>query len=264
MTPLTAQIVIAFVFGVVFVVTLIVLAIKFPHPTPFQYNVFRVVLSLAAAGVAAMIPGFIDIEVSATMGLLIRAGGALAVFVMVFFFNPAQLASEGESRNQVPERDPESSASSGIPRDRTKRFITLLNSLEEVGSEEFSLQTSASSMDKTPPPRIIDVTAKERLLRWAETIDDELLLVTEQLQSSSRKEGVTLRTIQAKALPLGAGRSVDQLIDELLAIGVLAPSTEHIPPGTYHEQDAKANPSWNFGRMFRATGYYLKLFAAHE
>ncbi len=97
MKPLTAQIVIAFVFGVTFVVALIVLAIQFPRPTPFQYNVFRIVLSLAAAGAAAMIPGFINIEVSATTGLLIRAGGALAVFVIVFFFNPAQLAVQSET-----------------------------------------------------------------------------------------------------------------------------------------------------------------------
>lgn len=92
METLTAQIIIAFIFGVTFVVALIVLAIKFPHPTPFQYNVFRIVLSLAAAGAAAMIPGFINIQVNPTTGLLIRAGGALAVFVVVFFFNPAQLA----------------------------------------------------------------------------------------------------------------------------------------------------------------------------
>lgn len=88
----TAQIIVAFVFGVAFVVALLVLAIKFPTPTPFQYSVFRIVLALAAAGVAAMIPGFINIEVSASTQLLIRAGGAIAVFVVGFFFNPAQLA----------------------------------------------------------------------------------------------------------------------------------------------------------------------------
>jgi hypothetical protein len=39
-----------------------------------------------------MFPGFINIEVKPTTGLLIRAGVALAVFVIVFFFNPARLA----------------------------------------------------------------------------------------------------------------------------------------------------------------------------
>lgn len=88
---MTLQVAIAFVFGLVFVIALIALAVKFPHPTPFQYNVFRSVFALAGAGVAAMIPGFIDLDLSGKSGLLLRAGGALAVFVVLFFFNPARL-----------------------------------------------------------------------------------------------------------------------------------------------------------------------------
>ena len=78
---------IAFVFGVVFVIVLLLLAIKFPNPTPFQYTVFRIVLALAAGGVAAMIPGFLTITVSKWL----RAGGALAVFAVVYFYSPAGL-----------------------------------------------------------------------------------------------------------------------------------------------------------------------------
>lgn len=89
---MTAQVITAFGFGLGFVIALLLLAIFFPKPTPFQYNVFRIILSLAAAGVAATIPGFIDLNLSAGTQLAIRAGGALAVFVMVYFFNPAQLA----------------------------------------------------------------------------------------------------------------------------------------------------------------------------
>jgi hypothetical protein len=74
----------AFAFGGVFVVVLIVLALKIPNPRPFQYIVFRAILALAAAGVAAMIPGFIQIQFSQWL----RAGGALAVFVVVYFYNP--------------------------------------------------------------------------------------------------------------------------------------------------------------------------------
>ena len=92
MNTFTAQVIVAFAFGIIFVVTLMVLAVKFPHPTPFQYNVFRIVLSLAVAGAAAMLPGFINIELNPMVGLLIRAGGTLAVFVIIYFFNPAQMA----------------------------------------------------------------------------------------------------------------------------------------------------------------------------
>ena len=82
-----AQQVSAFVFGVTFLGILVILAIGFPTPTPFQYTAFRIVLALAAAGVAGMIPGFLSIVVSRW----IRASGALAVFVIVYFYNPASL-----------------------------------------------------------------------------------------------------------------------------------------------------------------------------
>lgn len=79
----------AFGFGVTFVVTMLILAIALPNPTLFQYTIFRVVLALATAGVAAMIPGFIEIEIPNWL----RAGGALAVFVVVYFYNPASLVA---------------------------------------------------------------------------------------------------------------------------------------------------------------------------
>ena len=80
----------AYGFGVLFIIVILILAIVFPTPTKFQYTVFRIVLALAAAGIAAVIPGFLQVEVST----MVRAGGAIAVFVIVFFFSPAQLAVE--------------------------------------------------------------------------------------------------------------------------------------------------------------------------
>jgi hypothetical protein len=80
---------VAYAFGVVFVTVLIVLAIGFPRPTPFQQQTFRVVLSLAAAGVIAMVPGAINVKIDSGIGLAIRAGGAVAGFVIVYFFDPA-------------------------------------------------------------------------------------------------------------------------------------------------------------------------------
>jgi hypothetical protein len=88
------QMIVAFVFGVVFIVTMLVLAVFFPKPEPFQYTVFRVTLSLAAGGVAAMIPGFINLSINPSAALAIRAGGALAVFLIVYFRSPAALVTE--------------------------------------------------------------------------------------------------------------------------------------------------------------------------
>jgi hypothetical protein len=89
----TAQIIVAFSFGVIFLIALLVIAIVIPNPTAAQYKVFRIVLSIAAAGAAAMVPGFLNIEFNPTTGFLVRAGGALAVFVIVYFFNPASLVA---------------------------------------------------------------------------------------------------------------------------------------------------------------------------
>lgn len=78
----------AFIFGVVFIVVILFLAIFFPTPSEFQYDVFKIVLALAASGVAVNIPGFLAVDINK----FIKAGGAIAVFVIVFFFTPAQIA----------------------------------------------------------------------------------------------------------------------------------------------------------------------------
>jgi len=80
---------IAVVFGAAFLVALLVLAVLFPQPTSFQYTVFRVVLAVAASGFVSMTPGFIEVTVSNW----VRAGGALGVFVVVYFFSPAALVA---------------------------------------------------------------------------------------------------------------------------------------------------------------------------
>src|SRR5207245_382374 len=79
----------AFAFGVVFVVVMLYIALFLPNPTPTQWFTFRVVLALAAAGVGALLPGLISV----TAPPYIRAGGALALFVLVFWFNPPKLVS---------------------------------------------------------------------------------------------------------------------------------------------------------------------------
>ena len=77
----------AFGFGAILVLIMLAIAFICPSPTPFQYTIFRIVLALASAGIAAMIPGFINVEV----GTAVRAGGAIAVFAIVYFFSPAAL-----------------------------------------------------------------------------------------------------------------------------------------------------------------------------
>jgi hypothetical protein len=86
-----------FAFGVIFITAMLVLALVIPHPTPIQYLVIRIVLALAGAGIAGLLTGFIDVVIP---GLdpnarpLVAAGGALAVFVIIYFKSPAALVAK--------------------------------------------------------------------------------------------------------------------------------------------------------------------------
>lgn len=83
-----------FSFGVIFVLIILIVAIFLPEPSDFQYTIIRIILALAAAGVAALIPGFIEIEYKP----FVRAGGALAVFAVVYFFSPAALVTSAKAQ----------------------------------------------------------------------------------------------------------------------------------------------------------------------
>ena len=87
----------AFFFGLCFISMLFILAIWFPQPTPFQDMVFRIILALAAAGIAGVIPGLMQLELRSSTMLLINAGGALAVFVLIYLFAPAKLDSSPDN-----------------------------------------------------------------------------------------------------------------------------------------------------------------------
>lgn len=77
--------------GLALIAVLLCLAVLVPEPTDFQIFVFRIVLAIGASAFACVIPGFLNIE-SRSKLLLIRAGGALAVFVLIYILNPPQLA----------------------------------------------------------------------------------------------------------------------------------------------------------------------------
>lgn len=114
----TQEKVTAFVFGTVFVITILVVALIVPNPSTFQVFVFRVILSLAAGGVAAMIPGFINIEVNS----FIKAGGALAVFVILYFLNPTELVSTTDP-GKLPK---------GLARETSDKYLLIADKGDEV------------------------------------------------------------------------------------------------------------------------------------
>lgn len=98
------QIWLAFVFGTVFLlITMAFALVAFYLPKPENpdvvanfLNVMQVVLAISSAGVAAVIPGFLNVRIQAKLGqqgtTAIRAGGALAVFALVYLIGPKSLA----------------------------------------------------------------------------------------------------------------------------------------------------------------------------
>jgi len=83
--------------GTIFLLILLAIAIFIECPTQFQDGLFSTVLALAAASYAATIPGFLKVN----MNDKIVASGALAVFVVVFFWKPAQITDFKTCANDI-------------------------------------------------------------------------------------------------------------------------------------------------------------------
>ena len=79
----------AFAFGCVALGVVLWLAFRAETLTNQQFEILRIVLALAGGGVGAVIPGFLDVGMKAGGKLALRAGGALAVFAVVYFWSPA-------------------------------------------------------------------------------------------------------------------------------------------------------------------------------
>lgn len=155
-----------FVFGVVFIVWMIDLAARFPEPTDFQYFVFRVILSLAAAGVAALVPGLLDLRMGIKTENYVRAGSALAVFVLVYMQSPASLVKNPISQNLFSQELPD------------------LRAKSETTRENFSLQQGVNDsheIQELPPgtskkDRNSRVIEKERECMYKMDVDGKLVL----------------------------------------------------------------------------------------
>ncbi len=79
----------AFAFGCVAIGIVLWLAFRAETLNEQQFEILRIVLALAGGGVGAVIPGFLDVSMKAGTKLALRAGGALAVFVVLYFWSPA-------------------------------------------------------------------------------------------------------------------------------------------------------------------------------
>jgi hypothetical protein len=79
----------AFVFGCVALAAVLWLAFSAETLNQQQFEILRIVLALAGGGIGAVIPGVLDVSMKASTKLVLRAGGALAVFVVLYFWSPS-------------------------------------------------------------------------------------------------------------------------------------------------------------------------------
>jgi hypothetical protein len=84
-----AQMASAFLFGCVALATVLWLAFRSETLNEQQFEILRIVLALAGGGVGAMMPGFLNVNINLSAMNAMRAGGALAVFVVLYFWSPA-------------------------------------------------------------------------------------------------------------------------------------------------------------------------------
>ena len=82
--------------GLVLLLVLLLIALVVKCPTNFQNNIFIIILSLAGAAFASIIPGLIEVKYRE----IITATGALAVFVIIFFMKPTQLSNYTDCPSQ--------------------------------------------------------------------------------------------------------------------------------------------------------------------
>jgi hypothetical protein len=94
-------IVLAFVFGCVCVAVILALAFMGSSLDDRRFEILRIVLALAGGGVGGVIPGSLDLKMKAGAKWALRAGGGLAVFIVLYFWSPAHwVASQPGSVNQ--------------------------------------------------------------------------------------------------------------------------------------------------------------------
>jgi hypothetical protein len=82
------QIILVFASGLFLILILLAVAIFLKNIEHRNFQIIWVILSLASAAYAALIPGFLEVKYKRT----IQAGGAIAVFVIVYMINPGASA----------------------------------------------------------------------------------------------------------------------------------------------------------------------------
>lgn len=108
---------IAFVFGAIFIITILAFATLVKDPSSTAIWTYRVILALAAGGVAAILPGFIDVKYKS----FVQAGGAIGVFVLVLMAFPTP--SPAPEKPAAPEKAAEAASQAPAPAASSQEIV---------------------------------------------------------------------------------------------------------------------------------------------
>lgn len=162
------------------------------------------------------------------MEILIGIAG-LIITVLLWLFPPEPLRRlfRVKESNSVIE-----STNEERKRDLTEMFKAILENLETVENSEYFKLRAPSLVGREPVPQIIERSKREQLLAWADSLDDELLLVTLAIrnywQGKHYREGMPKDYLTRVSHPLGKGRGIPELAEDLVNCGVLSPRNEEL------------------------------------
>lgn len=93
--------------GCIALIASVIIALAVPNPTTYQVFILRGLFAIALASIASIIPGFLNLETGAKSNAAyfgIYAGGAIAIFVLIWLFNPPEIDNEKSDAQPVVEQ----------------------------------------------------------------------------------------------------------------------------------------------------------------
>jgi hypothetical protein len=226
---------IAFAFGAVFVITILVFTAVVESPSPTAIWTYRVILALAAGGVAAILPGFIDVKYKT----VVQAGGAIGVFVLVLLLFPAPSiapapapvaapvaapAAGGEIATSAqdfvwPTDDPEFVARKYVDLVDNGKFLEAYEAVDKVAGYTWSSFETSYNLGRTPLGAVDDrrQTGSSREIDPAGKPKGGYAIVTYQTKFANeekcREEVVWLKAAPTKTWHVFRHQSSPQLVD---------------------------------------------------
>jgi tetratricopeptide (TPR) repeat protein len=203
----------AFVFGVVFLGIMLSIVIFIPKPTEHQFFIFREAIALAAAGIGAVVPGFLLVEWKPKSKYMpyIRAGGAIALFIIVYKVNPPALL-QPENPTSIHQGKVEAKSighvnqNFGIPVDEFRKLA------EELGVTKHALEEYSKKVDVTGSALKSFFKILEKQNVPPEDLDSTLSQIAERYKELQKKlvSSVIIENPEIKALKKKAEEALNE------------------------------------------------------